>query len=166
MPDLFDLGVSSSAVLSPCGLYRYSLTRTWDEALPTVTFCMLNPSVADAEQDDPTIRRCLGFARAWGCGSLAVVNLFAYRATYPRELRKVKDPVGPDNDAAILRHAGSGLTVAAWGAQPFAQGRIRRVLDLLHLAGARLHCLKLTKGGYPWHPLFCRADLKAVEYRP
>ena len=77
-----------SAEISPCGLYRYSLTRKWEAWKGTVNFIMLNPSTADAQEDDPTIRRCIGFAKAWGYGGIVVTNLFAYRATNPKELKK------------------------------------------------------------------------------
>lgn len=86
------------AVLSTCGRYRYRLTRTWSQNRPPATFIMLNPSTADAHEDDKTIRRCIGYARRWGLGGLVVVNLYGYRSTNPDELWKVEDPVGPDND--------------------------------------------------------------------
>ena len=168
MTDLFDAidGPTSDALLSPCGLYRYSLTRRWDDALPRVCWVMLNPSKADAVDDDPTITRCLGFARSWGFGSLAVVNLFAWRSTRPKELRKARDPVGPDNDVHLLRHAkDAALAVVAWGAHE-TFGRALQVLDMLAVNDVKLFCLELTKNGFPRHPLFCRADLKPVEYRP
>lgn len=88
------LFVESDARLSPCGLYRYTLTRTWDATKPRACWIGLNPSTADASEDDPTIRRMCGFADAWKCGGIIVVNLFALRATDPKELRRVKDPVG------------------------------------------------------------------------
>jgi hypothetical protein len=88
----------SGATFDPTGAYRYALWRVWDGNRPPLVFVMLNPSIADAERDDPTIRRCLGFACAWGYGALTVVNLFALRATCPHTLRRAADPVGPDND--------------------------------------------------------------------
>src|SRR5262245_13227298 len=114
MPDLFQ---QSSAELSPCGRYRYALTRTWGDPKKVVCWVMLNPSTADADQDDPTIRRCLGFSRAWGAGGLVVVNLFALRATDPDQLRIAADPVGPDNDSHLSTAAFGRLVVAAWGAR-------------------------------------------------
>src|SRR5262245_19133112 len=100
MGDLFQ---TKEALISPCGLYRYWLTRTWDNSLRRVCWVMLNPSTADAEQDDPTIRRCVGFARSWGAGGIIVVNLFAFRASDPKALLRAADPVGPDNDGHILK---------------------------------------------------------------
>ena len=105
----------SDATFSPCKVYRYSLTRGFDDG-PACNFLMLNPSTATATEDDPTIRRCIGFAKGWGYGVLYVTNLFALRATDPRELYKHAEPVGPDNDRCILTAAtGSQLVVAAWG---------------------------------------------------
>ena len=161
------LQVARTADLSPCGVYRYRLTRHWDSSLPRVRWVMVNPSTADASVDDPTIRRCMAFSRAWGCGSLVVVNLYAYRATDPDDLiRQFKagvDVVGPDNDAAIVDACGTGLTVAAWGAQHWAQQRAKRVLTLLRLAGARLHRIGVTKDGMPRHPLYVRGDAVPVS---
>lgn len=149
------------AVVSGCGRYRYRLDRTWDDALPAATFLMLNPSTADATADDPTIRCCLGYTRAWGCGSLTVVNLYAWRATDPAELTTTADPIGPENDdfiteaAATAAHTRAPL-VAAWG----ARARPERIAAVLALPGmSRLTALACTKGGQPRHPLYLPADL-------
>jgi hypothetical protein len=158
------LFMTSGATISDCGIYRYKLWRTWDGTLPPVTFVMLNPSTADHERDDPTIRRCLDFARRWGCGSLRVVNLFALRSPDPAALRTAADAVGPENDGTILEACGAGLTVAAWGAHPFAVRRVRRVLELLNGAGARLRCLGVTKEGHPRHPLYVKGDVTLIEF--
>ena len=91
-------GIVQSADFSACGTYRYALRRIWLPAAPQVLFIGLNPSTADEKSDDPTIRRCLGFARSWGYGGLIVANLFAYRATAPSALREARDPIGPLND--------------------------------------------------------------------
>lgn len=145
------------AVISPCGQYRYLLRRVWDPALPVCTFIMLNPSKADGTIDDPTIRRCIGFARAWGYGGFVVVNLFAYRGTKPAELRRAWDPVGPANDRYIFEAAllSGGPVVAAWGAGGDYMGRAAAVRSML----PRLHALALTQSGQPRHPLYLRADL-------
>jgi hypothetical protein len=151
----------ASAVISTCGRYRYRLDRTWDAALPVATFIMLNPSTADATVDDPTIRRCLGYAHAWGCGALTVVNLYAWRATKPADLWNAADPVGPGNDAYLTAAAQSATTsfgrlVAAWGAHADPW----RIAEVLALPGMdRLTALALTKGGQPRHPLYLRASL-------
>lgn len=153
------------AFLSDDGVYRYSLTRhvaplTGDG---TCTFVMLNPSTADAEQDDPTIRRCIGFARGWGFEWLKVVNLFAYRATDPRELADVDDPSGPENLCTIAKViGGSDLVVCAWGAFPHWK-RVEHIALVLELIAAP-HALGLTANGSPRHPLYVRGDALPVPF--
>jgi hypothetical protein len=150
------------AQISPCGRYRYSLWRKWKPG-PLCTFIGLNPSTADATIDDPTIRRCIGFAKAWGYSGLMMLNLFAYRATKPGEMMAAADPVGPDNDE-VLRDAGfnSAIQIAAWGANGSFQGRDTTVRAML----PRLHCLQLTKAGHPGHPLYLPASLQPMEWKP
>lgn len=161
--------VRKSAVLSECGRYRYRLGRSWDDALPPVNFVMLNPSTADADVDDPTIRRCIRYARDWGYGSLVVTNLFAFRATDPRGLRKADDPVGPENDrhtieaATTARDAG-GLVVCAWGVMLGPRRRRIEVVGLMRRLGVDLHAIKLSGGGHPCHPLYLKADLRPVRW--
>jgi hypothetical protein len=146
------------------GDYRYLLTRTVDPLLastgPTLLFVMLNPSTADADLDDPTIRRCIGFAREWGMGGIHVINLYAYRATKPTALwdaqRAGVNIVGPLNNLKIVRHAQLAHAqgwplVAAWGAHAKSD-RIEEVLALPYVARS-LHCLGTTKAGQPRHPL-------------
>ena len=143
--------------------YRYRLWREWDRSRAVVAFVMLNPSTADASRDDPTIRRCIGFARAWGFGGVEVANLFALRATDPRDLRGVPDPVGPRNARSLkaaLAHA--SLVVVAWGADPFARHvRLPRALS----SHRRLRCLGRTGAGAPRHPLYLRAGARLVPFR-
>lgn len=148
-------GLRASAVLSDDGLYRYELTRTWSSA-PSVSFVMLNPSTADASLDDPTIRRCIGFARSWGHGGIRVVNLYALRSTDPKALWGAPDPVGPDNDEYLRRAAVSGgPLIAAWG----GHARADRVAAVLALPGLEaLQALGVTKAGQPRHPLYLRGD--------
>jgi hypothetical protein len=159
-------GGEKSARLSPCGLYRYELKRRWS-AGPTATWIMLNPSTADAEQDDPTIRRCIGFTKAWGLGGLTVVNLFALRSTDPKALTFARDPVGPGNDEAIHDAAvGARVVVCAWGAHATAKDRAAQVLDLLD---ATLHtpmCLDRTKDGQPRHPLYMSKEVDGQPRKP
>lgn len=146
------------AVFDPHGVYRYRLWRTWDTALPAAAFILLNPSTADASHDDPTLRRCLGFARAWGYGGVEVVNLFAWAATDPAALRTCPDPIGPANDAAILAAVtGAPLVVAAWGNNGRLHDRAAAVLRLLD--GIALTCLGLTGAGQPRHPLYTRGGM-------
>lgn len=155
-----------SAILSPDGLYRYALARSWSDA-PPLTFVMLNPSTADAELDDPTIRRCIGFARREGLGGIRVVNLYALRATNPAALKSAADPVGPENDEHIVWALTSALgsdapVVAAWG----ALAEDSRARAVFHLAGLEFpwQALGFTKGGRPRHPLYLRGDAPLVPW--
>jgi hypothetical protein len=153
------------ALFSPCGSYRYRLTRRWAEA-PTVAFIMLNPSTADGSVDDPTIRRCIGYAKTWGYGALAVGNLYAFRATEPEELRQARDAIGSDNDLHLECLAQSAArVVCAWGTgRPAHAARIETVIGLLRRCHAGLMALRLTKSGQPVHPLYQRADLVPVPF--
>jgi hypothetical protein len=160
---LFERGTDSGAVISECSIYRYKLWRYWDDRRPGCAFIMLNPSVADASIDDPTIRRVVGYARGWDYGSVTVVNLFALRSTDPAAMKSAADPVGRLNDRHIAEVArSSSLVVAAWGAHPGIEGRARDVRRMLADAGVTLYCLALTKGGHPGHPLFLKSDLVPV----
>lgn len=155
---------AAGALISSCGTYRYELWRVWNKALPEVVFIMLNPSTADAESDDPTVRRCRGFAKAWGYGSIRIVNLFALRSPNPMALLQHRDPVGPENNdhiARVCRAAGVSLIVAAWG----AHGPPKIPPLIRDLAGKHaISCLGVNKGGSPKHPLYCRSDLRPVPY--
>jgi hypothetical protein len=140
-----------SAIFCPCRTYRYSLSRVWNPNLPSVMFVGLNPSTADEQEDDPTVRRCVGFARKWKFGGLILVNLFAYRSTDPHGLLEADDPVGPGNDKHIVASARAAeRVVLAWGTKGCLLDRDERVLSLL--PGA--HCLGVTKDGHPKHPLY------------
>jgi hypothetical protein len=125
---------------------------------------MLNPSTANAEKFDPTVRRCFGYACDWGFGSMEVVNLFAFRSTYPEQLTKADDPVGPENDAVIIRAINeSDLVVAAWGIHGKLHGRNLKVQRLIE--GIKdLHCIGTTMAGAPLHPLHQRKSLKPVLF--
>lgn len=155
--------VHRSADISSCGRYRYSLGRRWAVG-PTVAFVMLNPSTADAYQDDATLRRITAFAKAWGYGALIVGNLYAYRATNPADLWKTADPVGPDNNQHLIRivkHC--DRVIAAWGAHA-RPDRIAEVLALLGMNG--LEALALTKDGQPRHPLRLPGNLTPQPWNP
>ncbi len=137
--------------------YRYTLWREWNPDGPRITFLMLNPSTADAFVDDPTLRRCVGFAQTWGFGMLSVVNLFAYRSPSPRELLTVADPVGPENNAYILQAAAqSTCLVAAWGSYGHYCGRDCAVMELLSAYTSRMFCLARNADNTPKHPLYIR----------
>lgn len=149
----------SVAVYSDCEAYRYLLTRVWDGALPRALFVMLNPSTATEVQNDPTVERCERRARALGFGAFRVTNIFAFRATDPRAMRAVADPVGPDNDAAIRESvdwAGgpADRIICAWGTHGAHLGRGAAVAQLLRESGRDLHHLGLTAAGAPKHPLY------------
>jgi hypothetical protein len=164
MMDLFG-NVASDATLSPCGTWRYRLTRSWDADLPQVCWVMLNPSTADAEQDDPTIRRCIGFSQTWGYGGLVVVNLYALRATDPRELAAHPDPVGPDNaEHLVVAAEVSALVVCAWGAHSMARRREQIAAELLGCGSTPKCCLGVTRAGSPRHPLYLLTDAQLVPY--
>ncbi len=145
----------SSAVYSDCERYRYSLTRVWNPLGPRVMFVMLNPSTATEIRNDPTVERCERRARALGFGAFRVTNIFAWRATDPRQLRAAADPVGPGNDAAILQGADwADRIIAAWGNHGAHLGRGARVEAMLRKAGVPLLHLGLTRAGHPRHPLY------------
>lgn len=156
------------ATISPCGRYRYRLTRYWGPGL-FLPFVMLNPSTADAEIDDPTIRRCMGFARREGFGGILVVNLYGLRATEPAELRKTADPFGPDNRKTLHNTAQEASLletpiVCAWGANGWYQSADRDVTNLLRETGAKLVCLGTTKAGHPKHPLYIKSSEPLVPF--
>ena len=163
------LDETASATFSPDRTYRYALTRRWDTTWPMAVFVMLNPSTADAFTVDPTIRRCIGFARSWHAGGILVANLFALRSTDPRALYRHTDPVGPDNDT-VLRwvlstdHEPVGPVVAAWGAHGAHQNRGDHITALLKACGVTPLCLGVTKDGHPRHPLYMPSSTIAVEF--
>lgn len=153
-----------SADISACGSYRYALYREWDDNDRRVCFIMLNPSTADAEVDDPTIRRCIGFAKRWGFGSLEVVNLFALRATSPDVLLTHPRPIGPDTDSVIeAALSDADLTICAWGTRGTLLDRNKVVLELLDGHGIERYALRLTNDGHPAHPLYLPGNLKPVR---
>jgi hypothetical protein len=149
-------GGESTATFSPDRTYRYALTRRWGQG-PLTVFVMLNPSIADAFADDPTIRRCIGFARRFGSAGLLVVNAFGLRATNPDALKTHPDPVGLHNDAVItdaLTTHTADRVIAAWGVHYRMAGRRDQLTALLAAVGHPLLCLGLTQGGHPRHPLY------------
>lgn len=152
----------SNAIFSPCRTWRYVLVRRWG-AGQVCNFLCLNPSTADEANDDPTVRRCIGFARKWGFGGLVVTNIFALRSTDPQALLEVEDPVGPDNDEAIQKIATlAELVVCAWGVHGDLLERHRRVIEMLTASEVSLYCLGVTKDGFPRHPLYIRGDTRPV----
>ena len=147
--------------------YRDELTETWNPDLPTVNFLMMNGSVASIEHADPTLIKTGTFARTWGYGRQIITNMHAYRATDSIHLASVADPVGPDNDATILRIAArADLVVLAYGKpKPKAlHARGPKVVRMMQIACVRLWYLRLSIDGTPWHPLYLPGDTRPVEY--
>ncbi len=144
------------------GDYRYCLTRKWAVGLPSVIFIGLNPSTADATQNDPTIRKCMRYAMSWGFGNLTMLNLFAFRATDPTVMRAAKDPIGPLNDYWVnvfMSDLQDTLAVACWGEYGFERGR-----EFADRYVGQLAALRVNFSGQPAHPLYLPSDLKPVPY--
>lgn len=160
MTALFETGIEAGAEFSEFRTYRYVLWRTWDVLLhpdQVLMFIGLNPSTADESADDPTIRRCIRFAKDWGYGGLFMMNAYAFRATDPRDMKASLDPIGPGNDEALrFRASQVGMIIAAWGVH-CSPGRAKVVCEAI---GRPIHCLGKTKDGCPKHPLYLRADTK------
>jgi hypothetical protein len=156
---------SRSAVISPCGKYRYHLRRRiGDGSGPVATFIMLNPSTADARVDDPTIRKCVGFSQRWGCGELHVVNLFALRALDPKQVGKTHDPGGPENQVWIERSvAPADIVICAWGNLGQLMRHDETVLGWVKDICEPM-CLGVTKRGHPRHPLYVPYTTKLVPF--
>lgn len=146
---------ASVAIYSDCEQYRYILTRVWDENGPRLTYVMLNPSTATEVQNDPTIERCERRARALGYGGIKITNIFAWRDTDPKNLKKAKHPVGPENDALVAEAAGwADLTLCGWGAHGDHLGRGAEIAAVLRATGQPLATLGTSKAGHPRHPLY------------
>ncbi|RMH49565.1 MAG: DUF1643 domain-containing protein [Alphaproteobacteria bacterium] len=157
----------STAVYSPCERYRYELTRVWRPDDGRILFVMLNPSTATEVQNDPTVERCERRARALGYGAFRVTNIFAFRATDPRVMRAADDPVGPENDQAIVAGAEWADTiVCAWGTHGAHLGRGPAVERLLRATGRPLHHLGLTREGHPRHPLYVGYRVQPTPWVP
>ena len=156
-----------TARISQCGTYRYELRRVWDEDRDMCGFIMLNPSTADAEFDDPTIRRCIRFADSWEYGGLLVLNLFALRATDPDELKKHSDPIGPENHRLGEAVKDLPMVIAAWGTHGSLMQRGSKVARevVTQRSDGLLHCIAKTMKGHPRHPLYLGKHLKPIVYR-
>lgn len=160
-----DLLRQSWAVYSDCERYRYTLRREWGGGSGGVTFVMLNPSTATEVQNDPTVERCERRARAMGYSAFQVVNIFAFRATDPADMRRAGDPIGPENDAAIVHAARwAGRIICAWGTHGAFMGRGVQVTQMLRQQGHSLYHLGLAKGGAPKHPLYIGYNVQPTEW--
>ena len=152
------------AAFSDCRTYpllRVLLWRVWDESKTTVLFIGLNPSTADEITDDPTIRRCRGFAQTWGFGGIVVANLFAFRATNPLALKAFPSPIGPDNDAWLMKLSReSDIVLASWGSYGAYAGRDQEVTRLVPM----LLTLGVTKAGHPRHPLYVKRGTVPIPF--
>ncbi|SPJ23364.1 DUF1643 domain-containing protein [Palleronia abyssalis] len=156
----------SVATYSDCERYRYALTRVWRPEDGKALFVMLNPSTATEVQNDPTVERCERRARALGFGAFRVCNIFAWRDTDPKKMRRADDPVGPANDAAILEGCRWADTiVCAWGTHGAHMARGPEVEALMRGTGRTLHHLGLSKDGHPKHPLYIPYATQPVPWR-
>ncbi|MBS4898415.1 MAG: DUF1643 domain-containing protein [Streptococcus sp.] len=153
--------MKKKANISEDKIYRYTLSRTWDSTKPTVLFIGLNPSIADENIDDPTITRCINFAKDWGYGTLLMANLFAFRSTYPKEIYLIDDPIGKDNDYYLLECVKqSDLIIACWGNNGTYMDREKIIKELV----PNLYCLQKNKNGTPHHPLRLPRDINPIPF--
>ena len=149
----------SDAFFSKDRKHRYALWRVWNNNLPKVLFIGLNPSTADEVKDDPTIRRCINYAKDWGYGGYIMGNIFAYRSTDPKNLKLTNNPIGIDNNSWLIKlHSEASLTIGAWGNHGKYLDRGREVINLID----DLYCLRVTKEGHPSHPLYLPGNLKPI----
>lgn len=154
--------MDKGALISDDEFYRYKLWRIWDESLPCVLFIGLNPSTADANIDDPTIRKCIALTKNWGYGGFYMGNLFGFRSTKPENLISASDPIGKCNDTALNEMAQKAeIIVAAWGNKGRLFNRDKEIIRQF----PQLHCLKITKENQPIHPLYQRNDANLLNYR-
>ncbi len=154
--------INSGAFFSDDRKYRYVLWRIWDEDRPFVNFIGLNPSTADETIDDPTMRRCAGFAKSWGYGGFYMTNLFAYRATKPVDLKKALDPIGMDNNKWLLDiEKKVDKVVFVWGVHGVFMKRDEFVKSLI----SKGYYIELSKHGQPKHPLYLKSDLTVKKYK-
>lgn len=162
---LADMFMATGAVFSPDKAHRYRLWRTWDESRLPLVMVMLNPSIADETQNDPTVERCQRRAMAGGFGGVQVVNIFALVSTDPAGLYTHPDPVGPENNAAILDAVkGAGMVLVAWGNHGRHVGRAKEVVALLKDAGVQPYALGINADGSPKHPLYVAGATEPVQY--
>jgi hypothetical protein len=153
--------MKSDARLSSDRKYRYVLSRIWDDSKAMVTFIGINPSTADEKEDDPTIRRCINFAKSWEYGGIYMLNLFALRATHPSELYISDDPIGSENDFYLKEFADkSAKIICAWGNHGSFSMRSQFVLSNL----PEKYYLKINNSGEPAHPLYLKSNLKPILF--
>lgn len=169
-------------IFSPCRKYRYALWREWardgglffseapGEKIVTppgvfryLMVIGLNPSTADETKDDPTIRRCIDFAKRWGFGALCMTNLFAWRDTKPAAMKAAIEPCGMDNGKWITEIAeNAGMILAAWGKHGSFCGRDKNVLSAIRSIGKSVYALQINSDGSPKHPLYVAANVQPI----
>ena len=155
----------SGAKFSECRKYRYLLWRQWDSTKAMATFLMLNPSTADEIDNDPTVERCQRRSLQMGFGGLRVVNIFGFRSTDPNGLYREPEPIGADNDAAILEASrDAGIVICAWGKHGELNGRGKAVLEMLRTHGIQPHYLQLNQDGTPKHPLYVKYSVPPTPW--
>ena len=153
--------MNADAILSADRNYRYVLSRIWDEKKAMVVFIGLNPSIADENIDDPTIIRCINFAKSWGYGGLFMLNLFAFRATKPSDMFNQVDPIGIENDKYIEEYSNKAdKVICAWGNHGRYMQRSQDILNQIDNA----YYLKLNKSGEPAHPLYLKLELNPILF--
>lgn len=160
--------MQKSAIISSCGKYRYRLERTWDTSKWVMMFIMLNPSIADAEIDDPTIRRCIGFAESWWYGWIIVWNLFPFRATNPKDLIEENTPFTLENSKYLYEMSEiSDLILCAWWNQQIVEKLYKKFPRYMPLVSIikQLSCIELSKGGVPKHPLYLKKSSQPISYQ-
>lgn len=161
-----DDGTRSRAIYTDCELYRYVLTRRWGaKSGNRIAFVGLNPSTATEVQNDPTVARCINYAKSWGYDAMTMLNAYAYRSTDPQRLKQIDDPVGSRCDHFIREQTqAASRVILCWGTHAAYLDRHAELLQKLRRWQRVLHCLKITKGGYPWHPLYLSQDLSPIPF--
>ena len=153
--------INSHAVFSQDRIHRYVLTREWDLQKPPVMVVALNPSTADEKRNDPTVRRCIGFAKGWGFGKLIMTNIFAFRATLPRDLFNSENPKGDMNDSWLKKLSKeAGKVVLAYGNHGKFLNRHDEILKIIK----NPYCIKKSKTGMPMHPLYLRYTKNPIKF--
>jgi len=153
--------MKTDAILSKDRKYRYVLSRIWDETKPTVMIIGLNPSTADETENDPTIIRCIDFAKSWGYGGVYMLNLFGFRATKPTDMFKAEEPIGQDNDKYIEEYSKiCDKVICAWGNDGSYKNRTKEILSKIE----NTYYLKLNQTGEPAHPLYLKGDLIPIKF--
>ena len=152
------------AIFSPCGKYRYVLSRYWDKDKGKILFIGLNPSIAGANSDDRTVSRLTQFCKLWGYGGFRIINVFALVATNRQMLGKVDDPIGPDNDRYFEKYKGYKKVIFMWGASEYIEQHEERINKIIEMF-PRGKCFRKTKSGHPEHPLYIPYTCEPIKYR-